>query len=295
MKKLITIVLLVVALLAVSNVSYGDPTIIKNSEGNFVSGSPRSIVDSEIYTEVGVEIYDSILIGNLDVGGVGNTTTGDILAEGGAGGSASQSQVNEGNQNEINISDNSVYSEIYPTNLLNPVGYMPMSDKLDELYLSKSIFKIQRNVYTTKELTRFANPGRFLGFLWPEWNNTYEIEIATFAKYKKTKVVRIVPSSQIAAGLGLVKIGEAQAYAKNLNKSEHQVMAALTYQATQAGATVVVFKTFSTSLAKVDSFVIGGGGVQGASTNSVFNGAAGIGSSQSEKKARACVVAELYR
>ncbi|HUV85114.1 MAG TPA: hypothetical protein VMV86_05345 [Methanosarcinales archaeon] len=208
---------------------------------------------------------------------------------------SSNTNNNEGNQNEINITDNSVYSEIYPTDLLNPTGYVPLADKLDDLYLGKAVFGLQKTVYNYKELTRFANPGRFMGFLWPEWANTYEIEVATFAKYKATHAIQVVPNSIAASALGLTKIGEAQAYAKDLNKSEHQVMAAMAFRATQAGATVVVFKTFSTSLAKVDSFVIGGGGVQGASANSVFNGATGIGSSQSEKKARACVIAELYR
>lgn len=196
--------------------------------------------------------------------------------------------------------DNSVYIEVAPTDLLNPNGGSPLADKLldEDMHTSKSIFRLQRSDYTCKELTRFANPGRFLGIGWPEWNNTYTIEVATFAKYKAARSISVWSTpvfETTVTTLGLTKIGEAQATAKNLGKSEHQVMAALAVRCAEAGATTIVFKGFSRPLVTVDSFVVGGGGAQVGSPQSIFNGATGIGSSSSETLTRACVVAELYR
>ena len=273
----------------------------------FLSTSATSIVeaadkDPSATASVGnIENSSSATVGNIrNVNRNVNTataTTGDIKNTNSQHQKQKQFQVNEGNQNAVSISDNSYYTEIYPTELLNPTLQAPLANKLESknLHISKSIFKLHRNTYTCTELTRFANPGQFLGILWPEWDNTYHIEIATFAKYKSQRTIRIVPASTIAAGLGLYKIGEAQAYAKDLNKSEHQVMAALAVHAAKAGAQVLVFREFSTPLVKVDSFVVGGGGSHVASSSSIFNGATGIGTSQSEQLTRACIVAELYR
>jgi len=308
MKKLITITV-VMTILLLTNTSYSKNQNNKDNSGNQIKNVEDIIIDSPGAIQ-NSEISDSIIVGEIDVGGVGNTnvkgisaeaTIGNIAATGGSVGDVNQGQgqaLSSSNENNVTITDNSSYTEIIPTNLLNPNTYTPLADKVaeSELHVSKSIFKIQRNIYTTKELTRFANPGQFLGIFWPEWDNTYDIEIATFARYKSVKTVRVVPSSRIAACLGLVKIGEAQASAKKLNKSEHQVMAALAVKAAEVGATVIVYRGGSSSLVEVKSFVVGGGGARlENSINSIFNGATGIGSSTSEKLTRPFVVAELYR
>lgn len=192
-----------------------------------------------------------------------------------------------------------------PTDLLSPNVCMPLAkvlphdDTFNTFYLTKSIFKNKKTIYTTKELTQFANPGKFLGVFWPEWSNSYTIEIATYAKYKSSKSIALHktngPFPCVITSTDLVKIGEANGYAVKLNKSENQVVAALAVQAAKAGATLVVYRIASNPLVKVGSFVLGGGGLQTGNSTSIFNGATGIGSSTSEKLTRAFVVAELYR
>jgi len=324
MKKLITAVLLVVALLAVTNVSYADSLHIggttsitnKGGEGGKGGNASANANIGDIKNKNTNENKNKNINENKNKNinenknkninenknkNVNDNSNQNSNIQGQQQGQQQgqlqgQGQVNEGNQNQINISDNSSYTEINPTDLLNPTNPLAEPEKLteDEMHISKSIFDLQRNSYNYKELTRFANPGRFLGILWPEWDNTYQIEIATFAKYKAQRSIRVLPAGLVRV-MGMTKIGEGQAFAKDLNKSEHQVMAAVAFRAAQAGATVIVYKGFSNPLVKVDSFVIGGGGTQVGSPQSIFNGAAGIGTSSSETLTRANVLVELYR
>lgn len=189
--------------------------------------------------------------------------------------------------------------------LLNPVASGPLAEEVPydttnvaQFYLTKSIFKLNQRLYSTKELTRFANPNKCLGFLWPEWSRTYKIEIAIYQKYRSSKRIHLLKTEgnrPCIVTCDFIKIGQAHGYAIDLNKSEHQVLSALAVKAAEAGANLVIYRYHSNSVVKINSFVVGGGTIQVANPKSVFSGSTGIGSVTSEKLTRAFVVAELYR
>jgi len=307
MKKLIAVVLLVGLFWSV-NVSYGtpqgDPPGLNKQDqtqsiGNVTAeggdGGSVRIGDTTNTNKIDVDVKNNNDITNNVKNSVKNTNenTNENVNEN----SNENANANENNSsatnhgNSVSITD----TTINPTQLLAPGSVAPMYRTIgDELTMTTSMFKLQRAEYTVTELTRFANPGRCLSILWSDWESTYQVEVAVFTKEKAVSRIRVVVSSDYVA-TNMTKIGEAQAYSKKLCKSEHQAMAAMAVKAAEAGAKLVVFRTFSNPVTKVSSAVLGGGGAQTAGSTSVFNGATGIGSSTGEKLSRAYVVAELYR
>ena len=204
--------------------------------------------------------------------------------------SNTQSQVNEGNTTEVSI-DNST---VIPAPIMPVPGFINPSAKTayDESWTT-SPFDIGKIDFTIGELRRVANPSRFLLIGWCEWDKSFQIEIACWAKAKPQKAVQIYPAG--TAVVGFTKIGEAQAKAVELHKSERQVAAALCIYAAKQGAKVVVLHTFSNPVTKADSAVLGGAGASVTATGDIVNSAGGFGWTTAEKVYRSYVVAELYR
>jgi len=330
-------VAILVTLTTTPTICFGDKTILKGhhnvniagdidvdlsntSISNLIEGSSAEINSTNIENiegiaggnataEGGTAIIGDVAGGSASVGNIANRNTNFQDQDQNQNQSQLSVNTNGGNTNAISITDSRVHNEMYPTGLLSPTGYAPKPGDLFDykLHLSKSPYALSphRILFSKDELTRFANPGRFLHFLWPEWDNKYFVEIALFSRSKPQKIIILIEDNKPNVNAPvrfdedwlLVKIGEAHAFAKDLNKSEHQVLAALAVKAAKCGARVVVWQSFSNPITKVDSFVIGGGAAQtgGPGGNSIFNGATGIGSSTCESLTRPTVIATLYK
>jgi len=263
MKKLITLII-VVGLLMSANVSYG-------------------------FGDITVEG------GKGGKGGDASATVGDVSATGGSVGDTSATAGSSAINNTGNVSVEIEASPLMPAPVLPVPGFVaPANESID--YWTTSPFDTKARRFTVKKLTRFANPSRLL--LWPDWNKSFEIEVAVWEKISSGKSVIVVNSMNTDVVTSLLvnrtRIGEAHARAKQLNKSENQVAAALAVQAVKAGASVVVIRSFSTPVTKATTAVLGGAGANVGQYN-VINGAGGFGTSTAEKVGRAYVVAELYR
>ena len=196
---------------------------------------------------------------------------------------------NEDNTTEVSI-DNTT---IIPAPIMPVPGFLSPVDKtvLDQSWTSNP-FDLGKTDFTIAELRRLANPSRFFWIGWCEWDKSFQIEMACWDKAKPQKTVRVYPANiQVT---GLTKMGEAQAKAIELHKSEKQVAAALCIYAAKQGAKVVVISTFSNPVTKADSAVIGGAGASVTAAGDIINSAGGFGWTTAEKVYRSYVVAELY-
>lgn len=215
-----------------------------------------------------------------------NKNTNEVNQNQGQG----QSQINEGNTTEIGIETNIMN----PAPLMDTPGFIGPNYKtvLDNSWTSNP-FELGKVSFTVKELTRFANPSKALGIFWYEWNKSFQIEMACWAKSKPQKNIRVYTH---AIGLdGYEKIGEAHGRAVELHKSEKQVAAALCVFAANKGAKIVVIRTFSNPVTKADSAVLGGAGASVTGAGNIVNSAGGFGWTTAEKVFRSYVVAELYK
>jgi len=231
-----------------------------------------------------------LMVPNVSYGGNGGdalATIGDVKSK-----SFSSATNNGGNVN-IDIGA----SPLIPAPILDIPGFVaPAYERID--YWTHSPFTMKKTRFSTKELTRFANPSKVFGLFGYEWNKGFKIEIACWEKGKAQKVVDLyqyTDANSLAKVLSTyTKIGEAQGRAKKLCKSERQVAAALAYKVAKLGARVVVVHSFSTPVTKAHTAVLGGAGAN-VSPHNIINGAGGFGTSTAEKVARAYVVAEFYR
>jgi len=201
--------------------------------------------------------------------------------------SNSQSQINEGNTTDVSI-DNTT---IIPAPIMPVPGFASPVGATNGIW-TNSPFSTSKTIFTIAELRRVANPSRFLFLGWCEWDKSFQIEMACWDKAKPQKAIRVYSSD--TPTIGFTKMGEAQAKAKELHKSERQVAAALCIYAAKQGAKVVVLHTFSNPVTKADSAVLGGAGASVTGSGDIVNSAGGFGWTTAEKVYRSYVVAELY-
>ncbi len=201
-------------------------------------------------------------------------------------------QTADGQTTEIDI-DNSV---LVPVPLLPAPDFLSPEGTINGIWTS-SPFDLSRAspaVFHITELCRIANPSKFFGVFWYEWDRNFQIEIACWEKAKASRTI-IILSQKEAVNLKLTKMGEAHARAIKLHKSERQVVAALGFYAAKQGAKAIVVHSFSNPVTRGDSAVLGGGGGAATDPRYVVNGAGGFGWTTSERVFRSFAVAELYR
>ena len=268
MKKLITLIMIaVIVLLASTNVSYGDSV-----SANGLGDDTAILIKDNTIKDNSFEVYQ-----------------GDVYEDGAEVGTTNNT-VNGGDTNmETNI-DNTT---IIPAPILPVPGFVNPNERTpyDESWTSNS-FDLSKTDFTIAELRRVANPSRFLFLGWCEWDKSFKIEMACWAKSKPQSSVRVYTGDVTVNGF--TKMGEAHARAVELHKSEKQVAAALCIYAAKQGAKVVVIRTFSNPVTKADSAVLGGAGASVTGSGDIVNSAGGFGWTTAEKVYRSYVVAELY-
>ena len=288
MKKLILTILVVAAMLLSTDISYGDINIGTGHGGPGLKGGDGGDINAPIAAAEG---------GKGGKGGDASSEQQQGQIQGQKQGQQQdqqqgqgQSQINEGNSTNVEI-DNST---IIPAPILPVPGFINPNERTpyDESWTSNS-FDLGKTDFTIAELRRVANPSRFLFLGWCEWDKSFKIEMACWAKSKPQSSVRVYTGDVTVNGF--TKMGEAHARAVELHKSEKQVAAALCIYAAKQGAKVVIIRTFSNPVTKADSAVLGGAGASVTATGDIVNSAGGFGWTTAEKVFRSYVVAELYR
>ena len=309
MKKLITLIMIIGLLVSV-NVSYGGkpqgPQVIlcpQNHNQQQIQGQVQGQVQGQSQ-KTDIDISNRNTNSNINLNSNSNKNinennnentnvnlnSNEAKAASNAKATSNASAINKGNTNEINIDNTTTI----PAPILPVPGFIAPVDKtMLDVSWTTSPFNLGKVDFSINELRRVANPSKFLMFGWYEWDKSFQIEMACWDKAKPQKTVQVYPTGiQVT---GFTKMGEAQARAVELYKSERQVAAALCVYAAKQGAKVVILHSFSNPVTKADSAVLGGAGASVTAVGDIVNSAGGFGWTTAEKVYRSYVVAELYR